>query len=136
MQYPRTWSAYITEIGNGSTPIVGYIHPGFVPNIQDINIAFALRIEVVNTTYADMLRQFDSNITQGTIKLEPFSFPAVPGSLGAKLSGAIKPGSEKIQGTMILMPLRDKTIKLWTESNSAFANDFNTAVLPNFSFVP
>jgi hypothetical protein len=60
----------------------------------------------------------------------------VPGSLGSKVSGQIKPGVDKVQGTLILMPLRDKTIKLWTESNSAFGKDFNTAVLPNFSFVP
>ena len=136
MQYPRTWSAYITEDAAGSTPIDAYVHPGFVPNIQDINVSFALRMQVINSTYTDALRQFDSNITQGTIRLEPFAFPGVTASLGSKLTGAIKPGSDKVQGTMVLMPLRDKTIKIWTESNSAFGNDFNTAVLANFSFVP
>lgn len=134
--YPRTWSAYITELNNGSSPVVGYMHPNFVPNILDNNVAFALRIEVVNTTYAEMLKQYDSNVTQGTIKVEPFSFPSVPTSLGSKLTGQIKSGAEKVQGTLILMPLRDKTIKLWTESNSAFGSDFSTAVIPNFTFVP
>lgn len=136
MQYPRTWSAYITEDPQASTPIDAYVHPSFVPNVQDINIAFALRMQVINSTYTDALRQFDSNITQGTVRLEPFAFPGVSGSLGSKLTGGIKPGSDKVQGTMVLMPLRDKTIKIWTESNSAFGKDFNTAVLANFSFVP
>lgn len=136
MQYPKTWSAYITEQSTGSSPIVGYLHPNFVPNVQDNTIAFALRLEVVNTTYSDALKQFDSYITQGSVKVAPFSFPNVPTALGTKMTGQIKPGSEKVQGTLILMPLRDKTIKLWTESNSAFGNDFNTAVIPNFTFVP
>jgi hypothetical protein len=136
MQYPRTWSAYISESSNGSSPVVGYIHPGFVPDIQNNATAFALRIEVVNTQYSEVLRQYDSEITQGGLKFEPFSFPSVPGSMGGKLTGKIKPGVDKVQGTLILMPVRDKTIKLWTESNSAFGNDFNTAIVPNFSFVP
>ena len=136
MKYPRTWSAYISESDSGGNPVDAYVHPNFVPNVLDNGVSFALRLQVVNTPYAEAIKQFESATSQSMVKVEPFSFPQVPGQLGSKITGSIKEGSDSSQGTMILMPLRDKTIKLWTESSSAFGNDFNTAVLPNFSFVP
>ncbi|MCA9347365.1 hypothetical protein KC930_02160 [Candidatus Saccharibacteria bacterium] len=134
--YPRNWSAYIIENEQSNTPVEGYFYPKFVPDIMNVGTAFALRIEVSDSSYADTLKQYDADITQGNIKSEPYVFPSVSNAIGSKLTGSIKEGAESIQGTLILMPLRDKTIKLWTESNSTFLNDLNTAILPSFTFVP
>jgi hypothetical protein len=136
MQYPKTWSAFINEQASSSNPIVGYFHPGFVPDTNGQATAFALRLEVVSTQYSEVLRQYESYVKSGTIAMAPYSFPGVPSVLGAKLSGNIVSGSDKVVGTIVLMPLRDKTIKVWTESNSAFLPDFEAAVLANFTFVP
>ncbi len=136
LKYPRTWSAYVVEDSNGANPINGYFHPGFVPNVSGIDTAFALRIEVTNTKYAEVVKQFEGQIKQGALTLSPYTFPNVAGQLGSKLVGKIVPGRENVQGTMVIMPLRDKTLKVWTESNSVFAKDFNDAVLANLTFVP
>jgi hypothetical protein len=36
---------------------------------------------------------------------------------------------------MVVLPLRDKTLQLWTEGTQ-FENDFNNNILANFSFSP
>jgi len=138
IQYPKTWSGYVVEDAQGSSPVVGFFHPGFVPNtLAGPNaVAFALRLEVLNQPYAQVLTQLESFIKQGTITASAASIPGVPGVIGTRLKGQIIPGVQKIDGTMIIMPLRDKTLKLWTESNGAFLVDFDTAVVQNFSFIP
>jgi hypothetical protein len=134
-QYPRTWSAYMIE-EDGSTPIEGYIHPLFVPSVSNSDTAFALRIEVVGTAYADAVKQFDGLLKQKAVTVAPFRFAKVPDSLGTIVTGKIKSGKDNVVGTMVIMPIRDKTMRIWTESNSAFAKDFNEAVLPSLTFVP
>lgn len=134
VQYPKTWSAYITESGNSASPIVGYFHPSFVPNTQSgpSSNSFALRLEVVNTAYDQTLRQFDGNIKQGKIKVTPYKAPKVQDVLGARLDGEIITGK---QGSMVLIPLRDKTLKVWTEANN-FKGDFDNIIMANIVFVP
>lgn len=134
--YPKTWSAYISEATTGSNPLAAFFHPGFVPNTQNSDVAYALRTEVVNTLYAQVLQQYQSNVSQGAVTLAPYSFPKVPTSLGSIISGKIVSGKEKLVGTIVVMPIRDKTLLVWTESNSAFGKDFNEVILPNLTFVP
>lgn len=138
VQYPKTWSAQVTEQSNGASPVVGYFHPGFVPStIGGIDTtAFALRLEVVNIAYDQVMLQIEPFIKQGQVTAVPVTISSAPGVIGIRLSGLINPSITKIQGTMIIFPIRDKTLKIWTESNSAFLNDFDTAVVPNLSFVP
>lgn len=137
LQYPKTWSAQITEgKDGGSKPIVGFFHPGFVPSITSQDTAFALRLEVENTTYAQVLTQFESNIKQGTVSASAITLTSVPGVIGTRLSGVINPAQPKSQGTLVLFPIRDKTLRVWTDSNEAFLNDFDTAIIPNLSFIP
>jgi len=58
--------------------------------------------------------------------------PKVPGVIGVKVTGALGNGKS---GTMVVIPLRNMTLKLWTEAPS-FQQDFNTNILPNLSFAP
>jgi len=134
VQYPKTWSAYVTESTNGATPIIGYFHPSFVPSIVtgQASNSFALRLEVVNTSYDQALRQFESFVKQGKIKVTPYKAPKVPNVLGARLDGEIVTGK---QGSMVLIPLRDKTLKIWTEANN-FKGDFDNIIMANIVFVP
>jgi hypothetical protein len=52
--------------------------------------------------------------------------------VGSRIDGEI---SQKKQGAMIVMPMRDKTLRLWTESRDYVA-DFDNIILPGFSFSP
>jgi hypothetical protein len=129
--YPKTWAAFITETDDGSTNIDGYMHPGFVPGTRS-GTAFALRIQVVNQSYADELKRFDSRVKRGDIKVRPFRAEKVPQALGSRIEGEINRGQRNY---MVMLPLRDKTLKVWTEADT-FLKDFNEIILPNLFFTP
>jgi len=131
VKYPKTWSAFVTESAQANNPVDGYFHPGFVPGIQSKS-AFALRVQVVSTSYDQILKQFDALVKVGKVKVTPYSAPKVSGIVGARLDGQVVPTK---QGSMVLIPLRDKTLKVWTEA-SQFTADFDTNILPNLSFSP
>jgi hypothetical protein len=86
----------------------------------------------VQTTYAQVLKQFDSAVRAGTVRVSPYSAPKVQGIVGARLDGEV---IQKKKGSMIMLPLRDKTLKVWTEAEH-FIPDFNNIILPNLTFIP
>jgi cytoskeletal protein RodZ len=131
--YPKTWSAYIDESGQGNVPVNGYFHPEYVPGLQS-GSAFALRVQVTNQKYADEIKQFESKIKTGKVTLAPYQAPMVTdkNAVGARITGEIENGK---QGSIVLFPLRDKTVKISTESTQ-FINDFEKIILANLTFVP
>lgn len=130
-QYPKTWSAYISEIGKSSTIVNGYFSPNFVPDVQSAT-SFALRIQVVSSDYATVLRGFDSYVKTGKVTVAAYRAPKVSGTLGSRVTGEIE---TKKTGSMVILPLRDKTIKVWTEGTD-FVKDFDNIILPDLTFVP
>lgn len=133
--YPKTWSAYVTEataVGQ-SVGVNAWFHPDFVPNVNnDQNTAYAVRLEIEQRSYLQELKTYDSAAKQGKVKVTPYSAPQMPGILGSRIDGEIL---SKKNGSMVMLPLRDKTIKIWTEAQT-FVNDYNTFVLQNLTFVP
>lgn len=130
LEYPKTWSAFITE-GAGSAPIDGYLHPDFVPGTKS-GTAFALRVEVVQRSYDTELKQYEGKVRSGKVAITPYRAEKVPNVLGARVEGEINTGQKDI---MILFPLRDKTLKISTESES-FYGDFSNIILKSLTFVP
>lgn len=133
--YPRTWSAYVVEQSEGQQ-VNGYLHPGFVPATNNSSLAFALRVEVIDQDYPSVVKQFESSVKSGKVTLAPFSAAKVPAGLGSIITGQILPSRTNVVGTLVVLPIRDKTLKLWTESNSAFGADFTNTVLPSLSYIP
>jgi hypothetical protein len=131
IQYPKTWGAFITEKDNGSELIDGYMHPNFVPGM-DSGTAFAIHFEVVNTSYDQELKKFENATESGKVTVSPASAPRVPGTAGVRIVGEVE---SKKQGTVLLFPLRDKTLKITSES-TAFTNDLDNIILKNLIFVP
>ena len=130
ISYPKTWSAFIDESGKGSAALDGSLNPSFVPSLQAGGVA--LRVQVIDVQYAQTLRTLEQTTKTGKIKVTPYSAPKVPGVVGIRADGEIKIGK---QGSMVILPLRDKTLQVWTEA-SQFVPDFNTIILPNLNFVP
>lgn len=131
--YPKTWSAHISEARTRTNkPVEGWFAPGFVPATGDENNTFALRVVVEQRTYDAVLREYQGNVKSGKIAAQPYQSPNVPNIVGTRLEGEV---ISKKQGAMIIMPLRDKTLRMWTESRDYVA-DFNNIILPNFSFTP
>ncbi len=131
IQYPKTWSAYVNEAGSGTTPLDGYFHPNFVPGLQS-STAFALRLEVVSQPYSSIIKQYEGKVKSGKIKVSPYRAPRVKDVLGSVVVGEINLGQKD---TMILLPVRDKTLQISTQSEQ-FLTDFNDIILANLTFSP
>jgi hypothetical protein len=133
VSYPKTWSSYVDDTSLSEAVIDGYFDPGTVPSINsgENPNTFALRVQLVAQAYDQVMQPYISN-TQAKISSSPYSFPKEPSVVGTRLTGAI---AENKTGDMVIIPLRDKTLKVWTEA-SQYESDFNTYILPNFDFSP
>jgi hypothetical protein len=139
--YPKTWSGFVDDTGKSSNALLdGYFYPNIVPSIaQDAPSVFSLRMVVTNQSYAQTLAtimsQSSSNNT-GVVPptISPYALPKVPKAIGIKLVGTL-PLQSKKQGEMVVLPLRDKTLQIWSET-AVFTPDFETNILPNFTFSP
>lgn len=132
--YPKTWSAYVDQ-SSANEPINGYFHPNQVPGIQS-DSAFALRVELVNTPYSQVIQGFSGQIKSGKVTTEAYMPPQMNGvanvQTGIRLEGQIQ---QKQQGTMVVMQVRDKTLMVYTES-SDFTGDFNNIILASLKYTP
>lgn len=131
-EYPKTWSMYNNGNKASTSPVDLYGAVDVVPSIQDQTATFALRVQVVASAYATSLQQFQGLQKAGKVKIAPYSLPKNPGVVGSRVDGQLTPNK---QGSMVLLPVRDKTLKLWTESDAGKA-DFDNIILPSTSFVP
>lgn len=132
LTYPKTWSAYVVESDNSSQPVDGYFYPNFVPNVAAQSNNYYLRVQVDGSSYASVVKTYEDKAKQGTVTITSFAPSQVASATpGVRINGQLD--SSK-QGSMVILPLRDKTLKIWTE-NDAAANDFNT-VLTNLTYQP
>jgi hypothetical protein len=132
VQYPKTWSGYVEEAPGNSTPISGYFHPSIVPSIRDRNNSFALRVELTQQSYDQALAAFAPYTKTGKVSVAPYHLAKVPSVVGSRVEGQI---TTTKQGVMIVLPLRNMTLKIWSEANP-FKADLDNNILPNFTFVP
>ena len=130
ISYPKTWSSYaVTE---SSLPLDMYSQPDVVPSLTAQTSTFALRVQVSPGTYSQTLSQYQSLQKQGSVTVTPYSLPKTPGVVGVRVDGQL---TTTKQGSLVILPLRDKSLKIWTESNQSIS-DFNNNILPNASFSP
>lgn len=132
LQYPRTWSGYVNEDASGQTDVDGYFSPNVVPDIEGQNSTFALRIQVLSESYSNVMQNYTTAISAKQVTAVPYSLPKVPSVIGTRLDGAIE---QDKQGAMIILPLRNTTLIVWTEAMT-YVGDFNNNILPNLSFSP
>lgn len=132
ISYPKTWSVYINS--PSTQPLDAFFNPGSVPPATDYTSVFALRVQVLQQTYSSVVQSLNAYVSSKDISMSPFSFQKVPNVVGVRADGKIEPGKQNV-GSMIVVPLRDKTLEIYTESQ-AEENDFNNIILPNFTFIP
>jgi len=127
LNYPKTWSGYVT-IAEGSSEFV------FNPNVVQAaeNAVYALRISVVQDSYENSVREFDGVVEEGKAKSQVYKLPKMKDVTGVRINGEIGEGK---QGSIVILPLRDKTLKIAVESQN-YIKDFDKIILPNFSFKP
>jgi hypothetical protein len=131
-KYPKTWSAYVPEDTTSQTPINGYFYPGVVPDVSNQSNAYALRVQLIEQPYATSMQQYTGQVTSGQISVSQYVLPKLPNVIGSKLQGQL---TSTKQGTMVILPLLNMTLEVWTES-SQFESDFTNSVLPSLTFQP
>lgn len=134
--YPKTWSVYIAE--GGEQLINGYFHPQIVPDVES-DTAFALRLELVDTTYSQVVDGFDSDITSGKLKAKAYIPPRMKNVAsaqpGLRFEGDLGQSDVAKKGAMVILPVRDKTLKIYTEAQN-FLGDFDNTILTSLTFSP
>lgn len=126
--YPRTWSSHVIEKGGSGIVLNGYFYPSTVPDTGG-GIPFALRVTLETKNYAGEVEAYNDEVDDGELKASAVTISGVD---GIRLDGQIE---KDINGSIILIPVRDKTLKVWTE-NTDFLGDFNDIILPQLSFSP
>jgi hypothetical protein len=86
----------------------------------------------LNQTYSTVLSNLSDLEQTGQVTVTPYKLPKVPTVIGVEAVGEIE---NNISGTMVILPLRDTTLEIWTEGTQ-FLRDYNQNILPNFSFSP
>ncbi len=132
VNYPKTWSGYVDDSGQGSSLVDGYFAPGVVPSISNQSSIFSLRVQVLNQSYSESLQSFSSQQQAGKLTVSAYSLPKLPQVVGVEVNGQI---SSQATVTMVVLPLRSETLEIWTEGTQ-YLNDFNNNILKNFSFSP
>jgi hypothetical protein len=125
--YPKTWSVYSKE-SNSGTLLDVYSNPAVVKS----DTTQALRVEISSRSYEAEVKNYDSAIKRGEIRSSAFRPEKVSEVLGLRLDGALR---KDVQGSMIILPIRDKTLKIYTEIPQ-FVGDFNNIILPSLFLVP
>ncbi|MDB5185396.1 MAG: hypothetical protein JWN38_1204 [Candidatus Saccharibacteria bacterium] len=130
--YPKTWSNYVSTSGSNGSQLDGFANPQTVPTATDPNSTFALRYQVIGRAYSSVLADFRDRQQSGKITVAPYALPKVPSAIGVRVEGSLTTNHTV---SMVVLPLRDKTIEVWTEG-AQYISDFNNIILPNFSFSP
>lgn len=127
--YPKTWSVYLEEQDDG-TILDYYAHPNVIAGLDKSN-SYAFRAQILSSDYASEAEKLQKLAESGKATITAFTAKNVPTVLGLRASGEIVAGK---QGVMILLPQRDKTIKIWTEATD-FVADFDK-ISETINFIP
>jgi hypothetical protein len=125
--YPKTWSGHATIKGSESNFV---FHPNVVSGDQ--GAVHALRITISQRKYSEVVKEFNSDIKQGKARATVYRLPKINNVTGVRIDGQY---DENKNGSVIILPLRDKTIKIAAESKD-FIGDLNKIILPSFSYSP
>jgi hypothetical protein len=116
IKFPKSWSLYTKEDEQGSAGIDMTAHPEIVKDNKSAQSPYALRMRLERKLYSEHVTTYDSKVSSGKLKASPVK---VSGITGLKLVGDI---DEKTKGVLVILPLRDKTVSLWTESDKYTAD--------------
>jgi hypothetical protein len=136
INFPKTWSGYVNATGtnnSGTGGLDSYFAPGVVPPVSDQSSVFALHVQVLNQSYSQVLQSFTSQQQNGKITISAYALPKVPKAVGVKITGQVSNRPTNV--TMVVLPLRSQTLEIETDGTQ-YLNDFDTNILPNFSFSP
>lgn len=125
--YPKTWSVYSEENEQKGT-VEAFLHPKYVRD-RDSEAPVALKVTIENEQYSNEARNFKEMALEGVVKVKAIE---TSGITGIRVDGQVY---KDFQGALVMFPLRDKTLTIWTENND-FIKDFNDIIIANLEFSP
>ncbi len=121
-KYPKTWSVYVANDGTSSgNGYEAYLNPGNVPPTNVATSRYAVRVAIVNTSYQDILDDFQSRVKKGDLTSSPTK---VKNQTGTRLDGSF---SKDVRGAAVIYKIRDKTAIIRTDADT-FKPDFETLI--------
>lgn len=126
-RYPKTWSVYIEKDGRNRGDYVAYLHKDYIAPANDQTNRYMLRVEILNQDYAAVLKNYESKIKSGDLRSSSPEYNGIPST---RIDGAF---DKELRGSVVLMQVRDKTIRLSTDAES-FRPDFDE-ILGTVSFM-
>lgn len=127
-EYPKTWSVYVDKDGSSTSNYVAYLQPGVVPPTSS-KTPYATVVNIVSNDYEDVLKSLNEQVKSGKLRSSPVT---INGQTGTRLDGTF---TGNIEGSMVIMKVRDKTLQVSTQSNT-YAKDYTNAVLATLKFNP
>lgn len=118
IEFPKDWNVYAVEDENGQTQLDIYMYPGVVRAPQSTTEPYAFRVKLIQALYTETLEKYQKEVEKGALVAKNVT---VSGITGTRLEGQI---DKNRTGALILLPIRDKTLFLWTESPN-YLNDYN-----------
>lgn len=127
ISYPKAWSLSVDT--SSSTPVAGLINPSFV-TVQAPEQA--LRFTLIDTPYASTKKRYDDSTKTYKAKATEVT---VSGIKGVQYVGNINDKSKTAVGTVVILPLRDKTMLLQTDNNKVYGDTYKQ-MLDTAKFIP
>lgn len=122
IKFPKNWSSSVAENQNASNQVDLIANPEFIRILSDNSINYALRVYLVNSTYAQTKSQYENQVKN---KKSKATAQKVSGIDGTRYTGQYKQGKE---GIAVLVPVRDKTIVFTTE-NTKYQSEFEATLV-------
>lgn len=128
---PKSWSIETTP-NDGINTISALSSPDYVENKQD---KYPLRFALINKKIDDVKKPLDNLTKEKDPKKRKLNVEdiTVSGIQGYKYTGQI--ASKVPKGTLVLIPLRDKTFSVQTDDNDQYLTVF-TSIVANLGLNP
>ena len=130
--YPKTWARYDAQTTNGSLML--YFNPVAVPVVSDAN-NYSLRVQVTSDNYSDVINGYQGLVQEGKATANTIVIGKTDSSAGysgIRVDGQL---TDKINGSVVIFKVRDKTLRLYVDSQD-YINDFNNIILNSLKFQP
>lgn len=117
LEFPKNWNVYVIDKTGSGTQVDLTIHPDKVRESGDSTNIYAFRMELKDSLFERENESLKRDTERGNLKAKSVTVSDIE---GVQYDGEIE---RDINGRKIILPYRDKTIIMWTESRDYF-NDF------------
>lgn len=120
-EFPKNWNVYAKEEEKSDIQLDVYMYPGVVRDENSTTEPYSFRIRMQQKLYPEAMLPYQKRVEKGQLKAQTVT---VSGISGTRFDGAI---TDERTGAIILLPVRDKTLFIWTESPT-YMTDYDQIV--------